>query len=512
MITNVLEYLEDTVQRVPEKLAFADEEVQLTFREFYDRMQKVASGLCRLGADREPVVIYMKKSPDTLAAFFGVIGAGCIYVPIDEEMPRRRMELILKNTQARYLVYDESTQDQVQRLGFTGEAISYRSCLEGGTDAQRLRAIREQSQDMDPIYILFTSGSTGMPKGVVGHHRGVIDYIESLSEVLGLSEDSVFGSQTPLYLDACMKEVYPTLKYGATTWLIPKERFMTPVKLVEFLNAHRINTICWVVSALTMISAFGTFDIVRPEYLHTVAFGSEVFPIRQFNLWKQTLPEAKFFNLYGPTEATGMSCFYPAERQFADGEVIPIGKPFRNTRILLLDQNGKEVPFGKEGEICIRGTCLTHGYYNNPEKTAEVFTQNPLNPNFSDRIYHTGDLGKYNADGDLVFLSRKDHQIKHMGHRIELGEIEADAALLGGVKACCCIYIRESGKIVLFYVGDIDKKSLTAALKERLPRYMLPNAILSVDSLAMLPNGKIDRIKMQEIYLSQRKKRRSQNK
>ncbi len=508
MQINVLEYLEKTVLTAREKTAFADNEVELTFGEVSDRARAIGSALLKEGAKREPVVIYMEKSPCTITAFFGVIYAGSHYVPIDAEMPRRRMELILENTQARYMIYDAAMKEKAEELNFSGKMLSYEEMIKESINEKALEEIRENSSDLDPIYVLFTSGSTGVPKGVVGHHRGVIDYIESLSETLGFDESNVFGNQTPLYLDACMKEIYPTIKYGAKAYLIPKEYFMNPVRLVEYLNEKKINTICWVVSALTMISAFGTFDEVKPEYLKTVAFGSEVFPIKQFNLWKTTLPEAEFFNLYGPTEATGMSCYYHAEHLFEEKEVIPVGRPFRNTQIFLLDKEGNEVPQGETGEICIRGTCLTHGYYHNPEKTAEAFTQNPLNPYFPDRIYHTGDLGYKNEAGELVFASRKDYQIKHMGHRIELGEIEADADCVEGVKTCCCIFIEESKKIVLFYVGDLDKKTLTIRLKERLPRYMLPNAIMQVEMLPLTPNGKMDRLRMKEMYLEQKKERK----
>lgn len=508
MQTNVLEYLEQTVIRLPEKMAFADEEMKLTFQEVYERSKQVASVLVKNQAAKEPVIVYMKKSPCTLTAFFGAIYAGCFYVPIDEEMPRRRMELILENTKAKYMIYDASTAEKMKELHFEGTAIAYDECMGSEIDEEAIAIVRENSLDTDPIYVLFTSGSTGVPKGVVGHHRAVIDYIDNLSEVLGFGEDTVFGNQTPLYLDACMKEVYPTLKYGASTWLIPRDRFMMPVKLVEYLNEHKINTICWVVSALTMISAFGTFDEIKPEYLHTVAFGSEVFPIKQFNLWKTTLPQATFTNLYGPTEATGMSCYYKADRLFGEDEVIPIGKPFHNTDIFLLGEDGEEAMYGDEGEICIKGTCLTHGYYNNPQKTAESFVQNPLNPYYPEIVYRTGDIGYYGEGGHLYFSSRKDYQIKHMGHRIELGEIDADVAMVDGIKTCCCIYIKENSKIVLFYVGDIDKKELTLKLKERLPRYMIPNAIVRLETLPLMPNGKMDRLKMQEIYMEEKKNKR----
>ena len=169
-----------------------------------------------------------------------------------------------------------------------------------------------------------------MPKGVVACHRSVIDYIESFSDVLEINSDTVFGNQTPLYVDASLKEIYPTLKYGATAYIIPKELFMFPLKLVQFLNEKKINTICWVVPALTMISGLGVFEKGKPEYLHTIAFGSEVFPIKQFLLWRKALPNAKFINLYGPTEATGMSCYYVVDREFSEeDDAIPIGRPLR---------------------------------------------------------------------------------------------------------------------------------------------------------------------------------------
>ncbi len=363
-----------------------------------------------------------------------------------------------------------------------------------------LAEIENRAIDTDPIYIVFTSGSTGIPKGVLACHRSVIDYIENLSEILQVSENTVFGNQAPLYVDACLKEIYPTLKYGASTHLIPKQLFMFPVKLVEYLNAHKINTICWVVPALTLISSLGTFKTVVPETLRTIAFGSEVFPIKQFNLWKRQLPQTRFINLYGPTEATGMSCYYEAEREFSPDETIPIGRPFRNTEILLLDEENKLAAPGQAGEICIRGTSLTLGYYKDFTRTDTAFVQNPLNNAYHELIYRTGDLGRYNERGELMFLSRKDYQIKHMGHRIELGEIEMLANKNGGVECSCCIFDKERSKMILYYVGAAEEVALLSDLKTRLPRYMLPGVIRRLDSIPLTTNGKINRLALMELY------------
>ncbi len=499
MQNHVLDYLDHIVTQKPDKTAFSNGVEALTFAQVWRQSRAVGTFLHKQGIYHQPVVVFMNKHPREIAAFFGVITAGDFYVPIDEEMPASRIQLILDNVQAQVLICDGQTREIAERFDFGGKVVLYDEICETAADDDALGRIRRRAIDTDPIYIVFTSGSTGVPKGVAACHRSVIDYIEQLSEVLKFDENTVFGNQTPLYFDACLKELYPTLKFGATTYLIPRELFMLPVKLVEFLNAYEINTVCWVVSALTMISAFGTFQTVTPRHLRTVAFGSEVFPIKQFAAWKAVLPKAKFVNLYGPTEGTGMCCYYKVDRDFAPDEAIPIGGPFANTEILLLNEHDLRAGQGEIGEICIRGTSLTLGYYNNFEKTHEVFVQNPLNTAYPELIYRTGDLGRYNERGELMFVSRKDYQIKHMGHRIELGEIEANANMVEGVKLSGCIYEDIKGKIVLYYVGTVHERELATALRERLPRYMVPNRMVRLEQMPLTANGKIDRVTLKRL-------------
>lgn len=501
MQRNVLSYLNNIVTKKPDKTAFSDGERSLTFREVYRQSRGVGTCLHQQGVYKRPVAVFMKKSPLEIAAFFGAVTAGCFYVPLDVEMPSGRIQLILDNVRAPIVICDRDTADAARSFDLKGGRILlYEDIAQTEADDGVLDAIYRRAIDTDPIYIVFTSGSTGIPKGVAACHRSVIDYVEQLSEALGFDENTVFGNQSPLYFDACLKELYPTLKFGATTYLIPKGLFSMPAALVNYLNEHRINTICWVVSALTMVSALGAFDVAKPRYLRTVAFGSEVFPPKQLRLWRAALPQTAFTNLYGPTEGTGMCCFYRVERDFADGEVIPIGRPFPNREVLLLTPEGTLVKPGEEGEICIRGTALTLGYYNDPERTAQVFVQNPLNTAYPELIYKTGDIGRYDQNGDLIFVSRRDYQIKHMGHRIELGEIEVNAAMLPGVGLTACIYDGEKKKLVLYYVGELDRGELTARLKPRLPRYMFPNRIIRLEQMPLTPNGKINRNALKEYY------------
>ena len=503
---NVLEYIENTVGRVPDKTAYSDGEESMSFSEVYNCARAVGSYLLHTDAGGAPIAVLTGKHPHAIACFFGIVYAGGQYVPLDDEMPEIRIGKILDNVCPPVIICDSKTaaraeafaRDHGCRAVLCGDMFAHE------IDADALARVRRRQIDTDPIYMVFTSGSTGVPKGVAACHRSVIDYIEALSSTLGFGEDTVFGNQAPLYFDACLKELYPTVKFGATAYLIPKSNFMFPVRLVEFLNEHKINTVCWVVSALTMISSTGTFDTVKPEYLKTVAFGSEVFPPSQLKIWREALPDCEFFNLYGPTECTGMSRYYRVTDELSDDEPVPIGEPFPNTDVMLLvwgeDGSARPAADGEEGELCIRGTPLTLGYYNNAEETDRAFVQNPLQTHYRELIYRTGDIARYNARGQLVFVSRRDHQIKHMGHRIELGEIEYTAAGAAGVTNVCVIYDGGDSKIVMFYTGTASKRELSSYLRGRLPRYMMPNVMISLEQMPLLPNGKRDRRHLSEIY------------
>ena len=496
MQTNILEYLEATVKRLPEKIAYSDGVDNMSFSELFRISRGIGSCLLHRGFSREAVAILMEKHPRQVASFYGAVYAGCFYVSIDPEMPPRRMEMILESINARVLIVDGKYEKLLSGIAFDGTVLLYDEICDYEEDAEALARVRERQIDTDPIYIVFTSGSTGVPKGVAACHRSVIDYVETLCDALGFSEDTVFANQTPLFFDAPLKELMPVIKYGATAYLVPKKLFMFPMKLCDYLNEHRVNTVCWVVSALTMISSLGVLENNPPRYLTTVAFGSEVFPRRQYDLWREALPDATFFNLYGPTEATGMSCFWRADRALEKDEPIPVGKPFRNTDLMLIKEDGREAVAGEQGEIYLRGTCVTLGYFNNPEKTAEAFVQNPLQHAYPETVYRTGDLAYRNTHGELVFVSRKDAQIKHMGHRIELGEVECAAADCAAVTRACCVYDDENKRILLYYTGSTEENELLRFLKGYLPRYMIPAACKRLDVMPMTPNGKIDRKKL----------------
>ncbi len=494
MKTNILEYLEATAARLPDKLAFSDGSTGMTFSEVLAASRAIGSALLAKGLSHAPVAILMERHPHQLAAFYGCIYAGCFYIPLDADMPASRMESILSTVKAKTLIVDRKGRGLSEKLGLSPALLDYTDLISTPENPLLLDRVREEQIDTDPIYVVFTSGSTGVPKGVVACHRSVIDYTEHLTKALGFTEDTVFGNQTPLFFDAPLKELMPTLKLGATTYLIPKMLFSFPMALCNYLNEHRINTVCWVVSALTVISSLGVLESNPPKYLTTVAFGSEVFPLPQYKLWREALPHARFFNLYGPTEATGMSTYWQADRELEEGENVPIGRPFRNTHLFLLSEEGREIKeAGVPGEIYLRGTCVTMGYFDQSDKTAEAFVQNPLQSAYPETVYRTGDLAFCNERGELCFIGRKDAQIKHMGHRIELGEIESAASEVTGVGRACCVYHKPTSRILLFYMGETEEDTVVKHLSRRLPKYMLPGRCERVSALPLTPNGKLDR-------------------
>lgn len=496
--TNILSYLDNTVAIFPSKPAFVGESSSLTFLELKTESERIGSFIAGENLYGEPILVFMEKSPEEVAVFLGIIRSGNYHVALDLEMAETRLRHIINISEAKIMICDDYTKEQAESLGFEGKIYNYDE-IYSEVDSGLLSQIRERAIDTDPIYIVFTSGSTGLPKGVVANHRSVIDYIEELGKVLECDENTVFGNQAPLYLDACLKDFYTTMKYGATTYFIPKKLFMTPVELINYLNEHKINTICFVVSALTILTKLSAFDYAKPEYLKVIAFGGEVFPLNHLRKWQETCPRAKFINLYGPTECTGMSSFFVVKDIDELENGLPIGKAFPNTDIFLLDENDERAKKGNKGEICIRGTSLTLGYYKDFSRTNESFVQNPLNTKYPELIYRTGDIGYFGENGELYFVGRKDNQIKHLGYRIELEEIEACGSLIEGVTRGVCIYDKDNSIIKYIYEGRAENSVVKKFFREKLASYMVPGKIVKIDKLPIMAGGKIDRKRLSDV-------------
>ena len=500
MHASVLEWLEKAAVNYADKTAIVDEQESYTYKEYHDKAVGIADAVIATGiGSKKPVVVYLNKSVKVLTAFMGIAYTGNFYSPIDIDMPAQRVNRILEVLEPEVVITTKELKDDFSQFDYQGAYLIYEDIIPV-ENSNAVKAAMEKIIDTDLLYVLFTSGSTGMPKGVCITHRGVIDYTDWVTETFEIASEDTFGNQAPFYFDNSILDIYSTMKMGATLYIIPKILFPQPVRLLEYLKENRINTIFWVPSALMVVSKIKAFrNVDLTDTLKRVLFCGEVMPNKQLNVWRKYLPDALYANLYGPTEITDACTYYIVDREFKDDESLPIGIPMKNTEIMVLDdENHLVTEPGVVGELCVRGTGVATGYYKNPEKTAQAFVQNPLNNAYEEKIYRTGDLVEYNEYHELIYLSRKDFQIKHMGHRIELGEIETAVSSLEDITMNCCLYDEKHSKIVLFLDKDMTKEEVNSRLTNMIPDYMIPGKVIFMENMPLNANGKIDRVALKE--------------
>ena len=556
IMKNVLEYLEQSAQKYPDKIAVKDTTCAYTYEQLQKKARYIGSRLAKHTTPKHPVCVFADKSADTLAVFFGIVYAGCFYTLVDPSFPEARIQSMLSVLEPDVIVDGSNAPDKLAACGCTERVIRMETLVHGlkfectnsedtdnvaqtGADGitgcvnqqkelcavdeidsgetgyadpqaelseienARLQEIRESMIDTDPLYCNFTSGSTGTPKGVLVAHRSVIEFIDQFTEIFDITKADVIGNQAPFDFDVSVKDIYSAMKVGATLVVIPKAYFMFPNSVVDMLDENHVTTLIWAVSALCLLNRLHGLKHKVPAHINKILFSGEAMPIRQLHAWQSCYPDATFVNLYGPTEITCNCTYHILEREYTEEEKLPIGIPFPNERVFLLDEDDQLIEpgsVGKIGELCVAGTTLALGYYRNAAATAKAFVANPLNADYPEIIYRTGDLASYGGDGLLYFAGRKDFQIKHMGHRIELEEIEHALAAIPEIEGAACFYDREKNKVVACYIGIDDKKYLITAMKKKVPDYMVPNVFCKVDMLPLNKNGKTDKKLLEAQY------------
>lgn len=496
---NVLEWLESTVKSHGDKVAYMDQQDAMTFEQVSQKAKAIGSFLAEnTDNSKKPVAVLCARWCQTPAVFLGVVYSGRAYAPLDANLPADRLRKILKQMKPAAVVTDEMTEsivkdilsgeNELQALPcYIAERMAEQAVLE-----EKLASIRREMISQDPLYIIYTSGSTGMPKGVVTSHDSLMRYIDAYCQVMGIEEMDRLGNQSPLDYIAAIRDIYLPMKTACSTVIIPKEYFMAPEMLFNYLNEWKVTSVGWSVSAFTIPYSLGALEEIKLETLSKICFSGSVMPAKCLRAWQQALPEARFVNQYGPTEATASCSYYVVDHLVDAEEILPIGRAYQHYRIFVLKEDDTLAETGELGEICVTGPCLALGYYNDPERTANSFVLNPLNQAFPERMYRTGDIGLQREDGLLEFHGRRDRQVKHMGHRVELDEIEVAANQIEDLEECCCIYQKEKEKLHLFYTGNVDKRTLQAELSKSLPGFMVPRGVKQLDIMPKLANGKID--------------------
>lgn len=508
MYTSIINYLEKTITLYPEKNAVIDGNKKLTFLELGERAKKVAASIQDFLDEKRnaPVAVYLDKSEELVVADIGVSYSGNFFMNLDIKTPKERIQAILRHIEPEIIIVDETTrevidnllkQENSQTIIMTLETMQNRML----SDVDEINIYNKLNFqiDTDPSCIINTSGSTGIPKGVILNHKSFFDFLTWSTETFELNEHTIIGSLSPSVFDIFVYEIWLMASKGSTIVILNSNMSMFPAKLLQQMKIEKVNFIFWVPSIMVNIANMDLLKKIDLQDLRLVWFAGEVFPTKQFNYWRKYLPQVEFANLYGPIEITLDCTYYIVKRDFDDSEPLPIGYPCRNTDILILNDTDELCTPGEEGELCVRGTSLAMGYYKNSEKTAQAFVQNPLNSNYPETIYRTGDVVYINELGEIVFKGRKDSLIKHMGYRIELGEIEhAVINKLKIVQYCCAVYNKQKKEITLFYESakKIEASEFRKQLIALFPKYMVPVVYIQRDLLPRNTNGKIDRQKL----------------
>lgn len=503
MYNSVICLLSEAARKYPERTAVEDNKKSLTYAEYNSISMGIGAYFIKAhnGCQQtEPIAVILPKSHRNLLLFMGILYSGNAYVPLDDKMPVARLTKILENLRPLYIVTNEAVMESLTVAGFDrGKMLLFEDVTGEAPDKDLVERRIGRVIDKDPVYIMYTSGSTGMPKGIAISHRSVFDYANWIVNTFNINEDSVFGSQAPFYFDNSVLDIYSCLLTGAKLVIIPDELFQFPARLPEFIDKKRVDTIFWIPTVMINVANSGALDdeSLKLTHLKRVMFCGEPMPNKPLNVWRKRLPEVLFANLYGPTEITDVCTYYIVDRDFKDSDPLPIGVPCKNTRALILTDNNTEAKIDEIGELCILGSSLALGYWRSPEITAKAFTDNPLNGNYSEKIYHTGDLVYMSEDGLIMFVGRKDSQIKHKGNRIELGEIETAIKGFNGIDNACVLYDQLKQQIVLFIEttdGSLSIRSINNQLIKHVPKYMLPGSLVAMEKLPYNANGKIDRV------------------
>ena len=497
-MNNVYSLLRERALQSPDKTAFIANGQGISFSELLDLSIKGAKYIqSHIGAS-SIIMIIVDRSIYVPLCFFSSAISGCTYVPISEQLPEKRILEIQEYLHPGIVINTSST------LLFPG-SVSAREVFHSAPGIYQ-ETFRPSIDVFAPLYIAFTSGSTGIPKGVTVAQHGVMDYIQTISELFGITHNDSLATIASFDFDTTIRDIYSTIYVGCTTHILPSKVSCSPKELIDYLNNNKITTLfSWSATALSIPVQTNAIKLLRNDYLKQVFFSGSVLSSRVLRNWQEHLPNTKFYNMYGPTECTGTSTYYYIDHIVEEGEMLYIGCPLPNKKIILLKPlSDTPVADGEIGEICIGGMGVSLGYYNDKYETSRSFIQNPLNNSYNETIYRTGDLGRLDPEKNMIeFHGRMDRQVKVFGYRVELDEIEFHANQIREIDCCAVLYDDSLSVIIFFYEAKSElSKQIALRLRGELPSYMIPRRFIKMERIPRNLHQKVDYKQLLKFYES----------
>lgn len=507
------DFVSVNARRRADNLLIQNVNASITYGQMDSETNKLARYLIGMGVKRQDYVgLLLPKNISLFKSLIATLKADAVYVPLNVETPANRNRFILEQSKCHFLFCDQSTEAMARELIEPLKVVTLIVITDDLATAEEDAPVTYQNTLDDLAYVLYTSGSTGLPKGVMISHGSVMNYAEWTESYLDIKPHDRLSNHPGLFFDLSVFEIYSAFKSGASLHLVPPGISMFPVKIVDFIETNKLTIWNAVPSLYTFMARAKVLKPSRLAGLRLLTFNGEVMPTATVTAWMQACPKARFVNQYGPTETTCASLYYEIPEVPTDSSVpIPIGRPIANTTVFAFSEDGRKAAIDEVGEMHIMGAGLGKGYLHDPEKSANSYILNPLDPASGKIAYATGDLVKLRDDGNYDYVCRKDHQVKVMGFRVELGEIESSLNAFDYIATSAALGLPhpQSGDnvIIAFIVmkdeiSEIDDTQLKKDIGRIIPHYMVPRIIIRLPQMPLTANGKIDRHRLKDIHLS----------
>jgi amino acid adenylation domain-containing protein len=514
MLYLLTQAVDRAAQRAPERIAVSFAGASMTYGELLARSNQLARALTTEGVKRgDRVALLLRKGLHTAVSLYGIMKAGAAYVPLDPTAPAARLDFTIRDCGIRHVVTDSKGTPMIRRLidhgadlrcivGVEPEDDLHVPCVSWSSVVQlSAEAPTERIMEQDLAYVLYTSGSTGVPKGVMHTHRSALSFAEVAAQTYGFTPDDRLGNHAPLHFDLSTLDFFGAAVAGASTVIIPEAHTKLPASLSRLMEDERMTVFYAVPSAMTQLLLRGALEKRDLSALRWVLFGGEPFPPKHLRRLMALVPQALFSNVYGPTETNGVTFHVVPPIPDDSDEAIPIGRLYDNVDALVVDAKDTPVGPGEPGELLIRSPSMMRGYWSRPDLDERAFAKITVFGSF-DEVYHrTGDLVRQQADGVFHFLGRRDRQVKVRGYRVELDEIEAALVAHEQVEAAAVFLVdvedgdlRIEAAVMLRPDATVDVAALIAHLRDQLPVYAVPERIAVVENFPRTSSGKVDRL------------------